>query len=1059
MGKNKKSEINIIHQLQERAKELKCLYEVQELLNDNEKSTAAVLQEIVDVIPQGWQYPDICAVKIIYKNTAFQSSDFEETKWVLNSDIIVQDVTRGKIQIFYLEERPENDFGPFLEEEKKLIKTITKLIEGYIFHKQLKSVFDQTTQNNKGQKPEWMVILDMLKKTDPKLLMSISRKMVNYLCWKGISEGEKLFDFFTPAYSVDSGLNKETNFPYRAKTKSDSLIISNKIFEVTSKYLSEQEITDNISLWIKQNQSGFIINILNDTSSSLDEINNVLERYHHLKTQGLELPPLRLIELRVTLIRRLLSDQNKFIKTAKNFIEIDDFYNILNKVIHPSNSHGKLGGKSAGLFLCENILKKSPISDEYSRRFKIPKTWYITSDGILNFMEYNNLEDFVEQKYKDIEQIRKEYPYVSHVFKNASFPPKITKALMKMLDDFGDHPLIVRSTSLLEDRLHSIFAGKYKSLFISNQGSKTERLAELLDAISEVYASTFGPDPIEYRMERDLIHFHEEMAIMIQEVVGKKIGNYFFPAFAGVAFSHNNFRWSSRIKQEDGLIRLVPGLGTRAVDRLSDDYPILISPGKPNLNVNVAIEEIIRYSPKKIDVINLEKRRFETLEIDKFLKEYGKDYPIINQIVSKITEQFIQQVQRFGMNFEKDNFVVTFNGLVTKSDFIKQIKSTMTVLQKELGYPVDIEFAHNGDDFYLLQCRPQSYGKISKPATIPFDVPEADLIFSANKHIPNGTVTNITHLVYVDPQKYSEIADHNTLLAAGRAIGRLNKLLPKRQFILLGPGRWGSRGDIKLGVSVTYSEINNTAVLIEIARKQKDYVPELSFGTHFFQDLVEANILYLPLYPDDYGNVFNEAFFNNAPNILGDLLPDLVELEEVIKVIDVSSVRRGKVLNLLMNAEENQAVAVITEKTISKNNDTPQHPIVESDSENRDFYWRWRLDAAEKVAAKIDSKRFGVKRFFIFGSTKNATATKNSDIDILIHFQGSVEQRKDLESWLEGWGKSLEYSYFLATGYDVPGLLEIHIITDEDIKNRNSYAMKIGAITDAARPLPIGTEL
>ena len=104
----------------------------------------------------------------------------------------------------------------------------------------------------------------------------------------------------------------------------------------------------------------------------------------------------------------------------------------------------------------------------------------------------------------------------------------------------------------------------------------------------------------------------------------------------------------------------------------------------------------------------------------------------------------------------------------------------MSVLQKEFNYPVDIEFAHNGDDFYLLQCRPQSYGNIGEPAIIPNNVPEEKLIFSANKYITNGTVSNISHIVYVDPQKYDELSDYNELVAIGRAVGRLNKLLPKR---------------------------------------------------------------------------------------------------------------------------------------------------------------------------------------------------------------------------------------------------------------------------------------
>ena len=941
-----------------------------------------------------------------------------------------------------------------MKEEKKLINNITKQIGAYFFHKQLKSVFDEKQKHHS----EWWIILDMLKNTDMQLLIRISRKMVNYLCWKGVHEAEKLFDYYSPTDKRDGNFYKESNFPYKSIIENNAFEISNKIFKVASKFLNEQEILNNISRWIKYDQSSFLIDVMGNTTISLAEINNVLERYCHLKKQGLELKPIREKNLKISLIRRLLSDQTEFIKIAKSFVEINDINDLINNIIYPLHSHGKLGGKGAGLFLSRLILKKSKLSNDYSKDFKIPKTWYIVSDGLLSFIKHNSLEDIVEQKYKDIEQIRKEYPYIAHVFKNASFTPTISKGLSTMLADFGDYPLVIRSTSLLEDRQNSIFAGKYKSLFISNQGTKKERLDTLTDAIAEVYASTFGPDPIEYRMEKDLLDYNEEMGIMIQEVVGQKVGKYFFPAFAGVAFTQNNYRWSSRIKQEDGLVRLVPGLGTRAVDRLSDDFPLLLAPGKPTLRTNVTIDEIIRYSPKKLDVINLEERSFETLKIETLLKEYGKEYPIINQIVSLISGGFVQQAPRFGMNFKKDNYVVTFNGLINNTDFIKQINSMMTVLQKEFSYPIDIEFAHNGKDFYLLQCRPQSYGKKGKPAVIPNNIQEEEFIFSANKYISNGTVTNISHIVYINPEEYDNLSDYDELTSVGRVVGKLNKLLPKRQFILMGPGRWGSRGDIKLGVNVTYSEINNTAVLIEIARKKKDYVPELSFGTHFFQDLVEANILYLPLYPDDNGIVFNDSFFAKSTNILSALLPEANNLSKVIKVIDISANTNGNVLNVLMNGNKNMAVALIAKKSTTDNIVNTKE-LLPASQNKKDFYWRWRLGVAEKIATKIDPQRFGVKRFFIFGSTKNASAAIASDIDILIHFTGTPKQREDLLLWLDAWSTSIDYSYFLKTGFEISDILDIHIVTDEDIKNRTSFAVKIGAVTDPARRLPIGTDL
>jgi len=1050
----------LINELKERAKELNCLYEIQELLNNTSKNTNEILTGIVKAIPPGWQYPDICKAKLTYKNKTVKSENFKETNWVLYSDIKVQDETIGKLEVFYTEERPKCDEGPFLKEERRLINTITEQIGAFFFHEQLKSVFEEEIQPQKEKKTEWRIILDMLKKTDPKLLIRISRKMVNFLCWKGIKEAEQLYEFFDSVNTSETILFNETNYPLKSKSESDSLKITEKIVEISNKYLSEKEILDNLGRWIKEDQSGFLVNILGNMGSSFEEISSVIERFHHLKNQGLELSPIRRKNLKVTLIRRLLSDSPDFVNTAKKFIDIDDFHKLINTTIHPVNCHGKYGGKSSGLFLSKNMLRKSYFSDKYTQKIKVPKTWYITSDGVLCFIKYNHLEDVAEQKYKDIESVRKEYPYVTHVFKNASFTPQILKGLSNMLDDFDNVPLVIRSSSLLEDKPDSVFAGKYKSLFISNQGTKNERLEELTNAISEVYASTFGPDPIEYRLEKGLIDYNEEMAVMIQEVVGKKVGKYFFPAFAGVAFSQNSYRWSSRIKQEDGLLRLVPGIGTGAVDRLSEDYPVLIAPGKPNLRVNVSTDEIIRYSPKNIDLIDLEEKCFKTMKISDLLNEFGNNYPFINHIVSLISENYLQNIRKIGTDFKKGNYVVTFNSLVSNSDFIKQINSTLSLLEKEFNFPVDIEFAHDGENLYLLQCRKQSFGKIRRPSKIPYDIPKEKILFSAKRHITNGTLSNISHIVYIDPQKYNQLSNHSDLQAVGRVVGKLNKILPKRQFILMGPGRWGSRGDIKLGVNVTYSDINNTALLIEIAKKQRDYVPEPSFGTHFFQDLVEADILYLPLYPDDYGIIFNEGIITDSQNMLPILLPEYSALSNVIKVTDLSSDSEGCMLNIYMNENESKALAVVCNEAAETDDIIPVKKKKKSvNKPDPDFHWKWRLRAAEQIAAKLNPEKFGVKRFFVFGSTKNATAGPGSDIDLLIHFTGNNKQLHDLNTWLDGWSVSLDYTNFLKTGYKSDGLLDVHIVTDEDIQNRTSFAVKIGAVTDAARELKLGTEL
>lgn len=1051
---NKESLGKLIRDLRERAKEIKCLYQAQELLNDQKLTSEELCNEIVKIIPPGFQYPDVCRAMITYNGKQYSEPEFKETKWRLSSNLVIRNEIVGQITVFYTEERPNEDEGPFLKEERKLLNSIAEQFGMQILHKQLKSVFEEGQQKFKEIKSEWWIILDLLKRTDPRLLVNIAQKMLNYLCLSGITEAEKFLDEFNPSFKKKTELFKDNNFPMSVVETYDILNKSSHVFDIASRHISEEDILDSIQKWIKEDRSGFMVNILENMNSSLSDIANAIERYHHLSSQGLELSKPREKSFRVALTRRILTDQPCFIEIAKEHVRVDDFNNLMKTIIHPPDSHGKIGGKSSGLFLAKHILKNSSENRELAEKIKFPKSWYITSDGVLEFMKYNSLEDIVEQKYKDISQVRQEYPYVIHVFKNSSIPPDLVKGLTLALEDLGDNPLIVRSSSLLEDRLGTSFAGKYKSLFIANQGTKEERLNQLTDAITEVYASTFGPDPIEYRDEHSLLDYLEEMGIIIQQVVGNRIGDYFMPSFAGVAFSSNEFRWSPRLESEDGLIRIVPGLGTRAVDRISDDYPAMISPGKPELRVNSTIEEKIKYSPKKLDVINLKTGKFETIELSTLLEESGNEYPFINNIVSEVDDKHLRIPRVFGHDYKNNLHIATFEGLISKTSVVSDIKALLDLFKEKYNSPIDIEFAHDGKNIYILQCRAQSFNDDVQPVDLPDNILKKNILFTAEKHIPNGLVPDISHIVYVDPAEYSNIQSHNDLLSVGRIVGKLNKILPKRQFILMGPGRWGSRGDIKLGVSVTYSDINNTSMLIEIAKKRDQYVPELSFGTHFFQDLVEANIKYLPLYPDDAKAVFNEKFIAGSVNHLAEILPDYARLANVVKVIDVSEASGGNNIHVYMNSNVSKAVAVFSEPSgnisLKKKRSAVEYKRVQTD-----LHWKWRLNYAQEIALALDPERFGVIGFYIFGSVKNATAGPLSDIDILIHFTGTELQKNDLSNWLEGWDKCLSRVNFYNTGHKMEKILDVHFITDKDIAKKTSYALKIGALTDAARPLQL----
>ncbi len=910
MEKENKPINQLVRDLQERAKELNCLYRIQELLSNPDLSREDVCLGMIEAIPPGWQYPAICSARITLRGQTFQTPGFQETPWQLKAEIEVQDQILGEIIVAYQEERPQEDEGPFLKEERKLINTIAEQFGYYILNQRLREVFTEQETIQQERQAEWWVILSLLRRTDPGLLIRVSRKMINYLVWVSTPTSEDLLAKFSPTYQEQNEVF-EDNQPLQTPIGEDRVHLSSEIFNLASEHLEDDLILDLIHEWIKEDQSNFLVNTLASPSSSLDEIVTSIERYHQLSQQGLELSLPRRRSLRVNLIRKLLSDEPAFIEIAKSYLSVDDFHHLLRHTISTPGSHGKIGGKGSGLFLATQILRKAARDHSFLSEIKTPKTWHIASDTIFKLMGDNGLEDVVEQKYKESDQIRQEYPYIVHVFKNARFSPSILKDLSHALDDFGQVPLIVRSSSVLEDRMGMAFAGKYKSLFIPNQGTKEEQLRSLTNAIAEVYASMFSPDPIEYRGEHQLLDEHEEMGIMIQEVVGTRIGPYYFPSYAGVAFSNNEFPWSSRINREDGLVRLVPGLGTRAVDRLSDDYPILVAPGQPGLRVNVSLEDIIRYSPSQIDLLNLETRGFETLKFQKLLDEFGQDIPGLEKMVSVREEDHISQPSILRLNYKQDNLLVTFEGLFTKTPFLKNLKLTLDILQEKFSHPVDIEFASDGENIYLLQCRSQSYQEGSKPAKLPYSLSEEEILFTARRFISNGKLEGLTHAVYVDPLEYSRLSDVSSMLETGRAVGKLNKILPRRKFILMGPGRWGSRGDHKLGVKTSWADISNTALLVEIAFKQGDYQPDLSFGTHFFQDLVEASIRYLPLYPNQPDVIFNRDFFMNSKNILGEILPEFAHCSSYLKVIDIPDISSGKQLSVLMNAEQELAIALL----------------------------------------------------------------------------------------------------------------------------------------------------
>ena len=1048
--------------LQERAKELHCLYRIHEICGRIEVPLDEVFREAVSIIPIGWEHPADAFVRLVVGASVYGTPDSEPTPWLLAAPIRVRGEVVGNLEVYYRQAFPTADEGPFIKEERRLINTIAELFGQLLLNRHLDSSLRRIDGSGlpvPADAGDWWVITDFLRQIDRPGYVKIARRMLNYLCWSGVEEAQRLLPRFTGSWSGPAGPEEpsDENRPMARRSMDALLKVAEEVFEIASRHMAPAEIRSSIQKWIKDSRSGFLAEALENQGTSLTDLAQALTRFQHAALNDRELSRSIQVDLRAALTRRFLTDQLQFVGVAKNFIEVSDFQELTRRIICPNGSHGKVGGKSSGLFLAVQIVRKSEEYAEALKDIRIPKTWYVTSDGVINFIEYNHLEDLYDRKYLEIDQVRREYPHIIQVFKNSQFSPEIIKGLSLALDDFEEKPIIVRSSSLLEDRAGASFSGKYKSLFLANQGTKKERLAALMDAIAEVYASIFGPDPIEYRAERGLLDVHEEMGILIQEVVGSRVGRYFLPTFAGVAFSNNEFRWSPRIRREDGLVRLVPGLGTRAVDRVGDDYPILLAPGQPGLRVNVTADEVVRYAPRRADVINLETRRFETVEMETLLREAGGSLPGVENMVSVLEDGRIHRPMMVDYEAQAKDLVVTFEGLVASTPFVTRIRSLLRLLQEKLNGPVDIEFASDGKDFYLLQCRPQSFADDSQAATIPRDVPPENVLFSANRFVSNGRVPAITHVVYVDPEGYASLGDLESLRRVGRAVGRLNKVLPRHQFVLIGPGRWGSRGDIKLGVPVTYSDINNSSVLIEVARRKGNYVPDLSFGTHFFQDLVEANIRYLPLFPDDPGVAFNERFFLESPNILASVAPEFADLARTVKVIDVPASTGGLVLRVLMNADLDKAVGLLSAPGSAEEGRSDVRGNAQgwtSPSAPNEQH-RWRIQVAERIAAEADVERFGLKAMWLVGSSKDGTAGPASDLDLVLHTDDDPVKREALATWLDGWSLCLAEMNTLRTGTRAKGLLDVHFLSDSDFSRSTGWAAKVKAVKDPARALPL----
>lgn len=617
----------------------------------------------------------------------------------------------------------------------------------------------------------------------------------------------------------------------------------------------------------------------------------------------------RLQAIIAVLIRTMISDQLKYIKIARQWFTVEDLREINQRKI----GGGKIGGKAAGMLLAMRILKDTA-PPAIRDRFRLPISYYLGSDVFYNFMSLNDLGTWNGQKYKTEDQMRADYPLLREEFSRGQFPQEVVESLERVLLEAENRPLIVRSSSLLEDNFGTSFAGKYESIFLPNQGTQKERLSALTNAIARIYASVMNPDVLIYRHTKELADYDERIGILIQIVEGQKVGRYYFPHAAGVAFSRNLFRWSPQIKQDEGFLRLVCGLGTRAVDMLADDYPRLVALSHPRLHSSSDVRTIKRYSQQNIDAIDLEDNSFVTVPVSEAL---DPDFGPLRYIAQVEQDGYLAPIRSRLDSTSK--LVLTFDGLLSRTPFSKSMRAALTLLETHYGSPVDTEFTVevlNPDEqpdvqITLLQCRPQSHIHESAEVQIPNDLETENIIFSSQTMVPQGSVRDIQYVLFVPSEGYFRLESQAERTQLERAIGQLNSMLKDKTFIAVGPGRWGTSTP-DLGVHVAYGDIYNARALVELAGEEVGASPEPSFGTHFFQDLMEANIYPLGVFLDEDGTVFKRDFFYNTRNRITEFID--VENPRVVaalKLIAVADYRPNARMDLIMDANKSRAVAFL----------------------------------------------------------------------------------------------------------------------------------------------------
>lgn len=607
-----------------------------------------------------------------------------------------------------------------------------------------------------------------------------------------------------------------------------------------------------------------------------------------------EAPPDSGADLFNRLSRMIISRDEGMLRLVSKHLNLRDVLDVHKRII----GTGLIGGKAVGMLLARAIVTQN--SERLRSVLEPHDSFYVGSDVFYTFLVRNGVW-WMRQKQRDPATFLDDAGLARQRILAGVFPDNIVKQFGDMLDYFGQSPIIVRSSSLLEDNFGNSFAGKYESVFCANQGPKERRLEDFLAAVRTVYASAMSESALRYRERWGLLGNDEQMALLVMRVSGAMYGSYYYPQAAGVGFSFNPYAWSEYIEPEAGVLRLVFGLGTRAVNRSDDDYTRVVALNAPQRRPEADFDEVRQYSQRRVDYLDL--------TANQVVSGYFGD--VVAASPGLPVEMFAEVP-----NGASAGYVLTFNRLLAETDFVRDMREMLKTLEKAYEYPVDIEFTANfffGDRYSinLLQCRPLPVRGI-KSARLPKPevAPQDRIIEARGPVIGHSRLVQVGRFIYVVPSEYAQLSESQRHQVAG-LIGKVNRAGTENEngvVVLVGPGRWGTSTP-SLGVPVSFGDINRVSVLCEIVTMHEYLTPDASLGTHFLNELVEMDMLYIALFPDEGRSYLDTQFFEQTPSRLLDLVPEAEKWQHVVRVIDSAQVcGDGETIMLSANALEQVAI-------------------------------------------------------------------------------------------------------------------------------------------------------